>query len=201
MQHVTIKSPMFDTIMIDPLANRIITLIDKIPCEMKVLELRLSAGFTQCYIAAGFVRKFRLGLPTWLCLPDSLNDIDAWSALINDALRLNRLFVRAQLQEWLPELNWQVRNQAACTPEMGMGLTKVHWMRCVTGQRKRRRRKQSPTGEIECISAFGLESLFWFKESHRPNRNKDVFDQRVQSKNWLTHLAQVNDWKQLTIND
>jgi hypothetical protein len=54
--------------------------------------------------------------------------------------------------------------------------------------------KQNLDGDIECISAFGLESLFDFKITQNPNRSRDVFDQRVQSKNWLTH------WPKLTIS-
>ncbi len=49
------------------------------------------------------------------------------------------------------------------------------------------------TGELECISAFGLNSLFNLQLSHNPQRDKAVFNQRVKSKAWL------KQWPLLTI--
>ncbi|MDN2665888.1 nucleotidyltransferase family protein [Vibrio sp. 14N.309.X.WAT.E.F5] len=181
--------------MIDPLANRIITLIKQDPLRMKVLDCVSQLGLPQCHIAAGFVRNLVWDYIHGFDSPTPLNDIDVIYFDPSDTSYESALRYEVQLQGWLPELNWQVRNQASMHTRNGdkpyqstLGAMS-YWPEKETAIAV----KQNPTGEIECISAFGLESLFDLKITPNPNRRKDVFDQRVQSKNWLTH------WPKLTI--
>ncbi|MEZ8018934.1 nucleotidyltransferase family protein [Vibrio splendidus] len=181
--------------MSELLADRIVRLIKQDPLRMQVLDCVSQLGLPQCYIAAGFVRNLVWDYLHGYVSPTPLNDIDVIYFDPNDTSYESALRYEVQLQEWLPELNWQVRNQASMHTRNGdkpyqstLGAMS-YWPEKETAIAV----KQNPTGEIECISAFGLESLFDLKITPNPNRSKDVFDQRVQSKKWLTH------WPKLTI--
>ncbi|MEZ8045865.1 nucleotidyltransferase family protein [Vibrio sp. 10N.237.312.C02] len=181
--------------MIHPLANSIVTLIKQDPLRMQVLDCVAQLDLPQCYVAAGFVRNLVWDHLHDFDSPTPLNDIDVIYFDTIDTSYESDLRYEAQLKQRLPELNWQVRNQANMhtrngdEPYQGSLDAMRYWPEKETTVAV----KQSPTGEIECISAFGLESLFDLKITPNPNRSRDVFDQRVQSKNWLTH------WPKLTI--
>ncbi|MEZ8774331.1 nucleotidyltransferase family protein [Vibrio sp. 10N.247.310.17] len=181
--------------MIDPLANRIITLIKQDPLRMQVLDCVSQLNLPQCYVSAGFVRNLVWDYLHNYASPTPLNDIDVIYFDPIDTFYESGLRYEALLQQRLPELNWQVRNQANMhtrnedQPYQSSLDAMSYWPEKETAVAV----KQSPIGEIECISAFGLESLFDLKITPNTNRSRDVFDQRVQSKNWLTH------WPKLTI--
>ncbi|MEZ9438085.1 nucleotidyltransferase family protein [Vibrio atlanticus] len=181
--------------MIHPLAKRIVTLIKQDPLRMQVLNCVAQLDLPQCYVAAGFVRNLVWDHLHGYASPTPLNDIDVIYFDPIDTSYESDLRFEAPLKQRLPELNWQVRNQAYMHTRNGdepyqSSLDAMsYWPEKETAVAV----KQSPTGEIECISAFGLESLFDLKITPNPNRSRDVFDQRVQSKNWLTH------WPKLTI--
>ncbi|WP_373952666.1 nucleotidyltransferase family protein [Vibrio pomeroyi] len=183
--------------MTDPLAPRVITLIKQDLLRMQVLECVSQLGLPQCYVAAGFVRNRVWDHLHGFDAPTPLNDIDVIYFDRNDTPYESAIRYEAQLQESLPELNWQVRNQANMhirnkdKPYQSSLDAMSYWPEKETAIAV----KQNCDGEIECISAFGLESLFDLKITPNPNRNRDVFDQRVQSKNWLTH------WPKLTIGN
>nr|WP_253820887.1 nucleotidyltransferase family protein [Vibrio sp. 99-70-13A1] len=66
----------------------------------------------QCFIAAGFVRNV-----VWDSLhnfekPTPLNDVDVIYFDSDELHSESYLLYEAQLSSWMPELNWQVRNQA-----------------------------------------------------------------------------------------
>lgn len=128
--------------------------------------------------------------------PTPLNDIDVIYFDPNDTSYESALRYEDQLQDWLPELNLQVRNQASMHTRNGDGPYQgsldamSYWPEKETAVAV----KQSLNGDIECISSFGLESLFDLKITPNPKRNRDIFDQRAQSKGWLTQ------WPKLTIS-
>ena len=181
--------------MIHPLANNIVTLIKQDPLRMQVLDCVSQLDLPQCYVAAGFVRNLVWDHLHGFNSSTPLNDIDVIYFDHSDTSYESAIRYEAQIQQWLPELNWQVHNQANMhtrnedEPYQSSLDAMSYWPEKETAVAV----NQSPTGEIECISAFGLESLFDLKITHNPNRSRDVFDQRVQSKNWLTH------WPKLTI--
>ncbi|MBT9241712.1 nucleotidyltransferase family protein [Vibrio splendidus] len=181
--------------MIHPLANSIVTLIKQDPLRMQVLDCVAQLDLPQCYVAAGFVRNLVWDHLHGYASPTPLNDIDVIYFDPIDTSYESDLRYEAQLKQRLPELNWQVRNQANMHTRNGdesyqSSLDAMsYWPEKETAVAV----KQSLNGDIECISSFGLESLFDLKITPNPNRSRDVFEQRVQSKNWLTH------WPKLTI--
>jgi len=182
--------------MIHPLANHIVTLIKQDPLRMQVLDCVAHLDLPQCYVAAGFVRNLVWDHLHGYSSPTPLNDIDVIYFDPIDTSYESDLRYEAQLKQRLPELNWQVRNQANMHTRNGdesyqSSLDAMsYWPEKETAVAV----KQSLNGDIECISSFGLESLFDLQITPNPKRNRDIFDQRVQSKNWLTQ------WSKLTIS-
>ncbi|PTO51743.1 nitrate reductase [Vibrio splendidus] len=182
--------------MIHPLANSIVTLIKQDPLRMQVLDCVAQLDFPQCYVAAGFVRNLVWDHLHGYASPTPLNDIDVIYFDPIDTSYESDLRYDAQLKQRLPELNWQVRNQANMHTKNGdesyqSSLDAMsYWPEKETAVAV----KQSLNGDIECISSFGLESLFDLQITPNPKRNRDIFDQRVQSKYRLTQ------WSKLTIS-
>ncbi|WP_454441116.1 nucleotidyltransferase family protein [Vibrio bathopelagicus] len=180
--------------MSEPLAKLVTRLIKQDPLRMQVLGCVSLLGLPQCYIAAGFVRNRVWDHLHGFDSPTPLNDIDVIYFDRSDTSYESAIRYEAQLQQWLPELDWQVRNQANMhtrngdKPYQSVLDAMSYWPEKETAVGV----KQSLTGDIECISAFGLESLFDLKITPNPNRSRDVFDQRVQSKNWLSHWPKLN---------
>ncbi|MEZ9717908.1 nucleotidyltransferase family protein [Vibrio cyclitrophicus] len=179
--------------MIDPLANSIVTLIKQDPLRMQILDCVAQLGLPQCYVAAGFVRNLVWDHLHGHASPTPLNDTDVIYFDTIDTSYESDLRYEALLKQRLPELNWQVRNQACMHTRNGdepyqSSLDAMsYWPEKETAVAL----KQSLTGDIECISSFGLESLFDLQITPNPKRNRDIFDQRVQSKNWLTHWSKL----------
>ncbi|PTP83124.1 nucleotidyltransferase family protein [Vibrio splendidus] len=182
--------------MIHPLANSIVTLIKQDPLRIQVLDCVAQLDLPQCYVAAGFVRNLVWDHLHDFDSPTPLNDIDVIYFDTIDTSYESDLRYEALLKQRLPELNWQVRNQAYMhtrngdEPYQGSLDAMSYWPEKETAVAV----KQSLNGDIECISSFGLESLFDLQITPNPKRNRDIFDQRVQSKNWLTQ------WSKLTIS-
>ncbi|EKG46506.1 hypothetical protein VCHC50A1_3287, partial [Vibrio cholerae HC-50A1] len=90
----------------------IVDLIRKDPIRLEALECVYQLELPQCYIAAGFVRNL-----VWDSLHHNvkltaLNDIDV---IFFDADRLDSDYEKSlelKLSEQMPQLNWQVKNQA-----------------------------------------------------------------------------------------
>ncbi|ERM57259.1 hypothetical protein M565_ctg5P0230 [Vibrio cyclitrophicus FF75] len=160
---------------------------------MQILDCVAQLGLPQCYVAAGFVRNLVWDHLHGHASPTPLNDIDVIYFDTIDTSYESDLRYEALLKQRLPELNWQVRNQACMHTRNGdepyqSSLDAMsYWPEKETAVAL----KQSLTGDIECISSFGLESLFDLQITPNPKRNRDIFDQRVQSKNWLTHWSKL----------
>lgn len=182
--------------MTELFANRLITLTKKDPLRMQVLDCVSQLGLPQCYVAAGFVRNLVWDHLHGFDVPTPLNDIDVIYFDRSDTSYESAIRYETQLQEWLPELNWQVRNQANMHTRNGdvPYQSSLDAMSYWPEQETAIAVKQNLGGDIECISAFGLESLFNLKITPNPNRSRNTFDQRVRSKNWLAQ------WPKLTIS-
>ncbi|MEZ8034646.1 nucleotidyltransferase family protein [Vibrio crassostreae] len=182
--------------MIHPLANRIVTLIKQDPLRMQVLDCVAQLDLPQCYVAAGFVRNLAWDHLHDYASPTPLNDIDVIYFDPIDTSYESTLRYEDLLKQRLPELNWQVRNQACMhirngdKPYQSSLEAMSFWPEKETAVGI----KQKLAGEIECISAFGLESLFDLQITPNPKRSREIFDQRVQSKDWLIQ------WPKLTIS-
>lgn len=157
-----------------------------------VASLNLPDG----YIAAGFVRNM-----VWDWLHDDhsmtpLNDVDViYFDRENTSDRQQRDY-ECQLSEMMPNLHWQVRNQATMhirngdSPYKNTRDAMGYWPEKETAVAVR----IAVDGQLICMSAFGLETLFQGKITHNPKRDLNTFEQRVASKGWLTQ------WSKLRIN-
>lgn len=94
------------------LENKLAQLLTEDPLRIQALESVRSLALPDCYIAAGFVRNL-----VWDHLyqkhnPTPLNDLDVVYFDPNELEEQTYLKYEAQLNALMPELNWQVRNQA-----------------------------------------------------------------------------------------
>jgi len=169
----------------ESLLSDIVHLIKADSQRMKVLEAMASLQLPDCYVAAGFVRNLVWDyLHGFECTP--LSDVDviyfdpAQAFLVDD--------LQHRLSALLPHVNWQVKNQAIMHVRNGdeayMNSTDamMHWPEKETAIGV----KLTENNSIEVAAPFGLTSLFDGCISYNNKRPLSVFEQRVQSKNWLT---------------
>ncbi len=165
----------------------IVDLIRKDPIRLEALECVYQLELPQCYIAAGFVRNL-----VWDSLHHNvkltpLNDIDV---IFFDADSLDSDYEKSlelKLSEQMPQLNWQVKNQAKMhlqngdNPYQSTLDAMSYWPEKETAVAVRK----VENDRYECISAFGFESLFQGFITHNPKRAYGTFENRVKSKGWL----------------
>jgi len=167
--------------------ERIIKLIQSDGLRLKALAHVDSLRLPQCYIAAGFIRNLVWDFLHNKLAPTPLNDIDVIYFDCYESNPNKYKEYEAKLTELLPQLNWQVRNQALMhtrnndEPYKSTIDAMSYWPEKETaiGIRK------LPSGEYDCIAAFGFDSLFNLQVTYNPKRLKSVFEYRINSKNWL----------------
>ncbi|MGR5209085.1 nucleotidyltransferase family protein [Vibrio rotiferianus] len=161
--------------------------------RMRALECVRSLALPDCYIAAGFVRNL-----VWDHLhqkqnPTPLNDLDVVYFDPNELDEKTYLKYEAQLKALMPELNWQVRNQANMhlrngdKPYQNTLDAMSYWPEKETAVAAR----LNENNQIECISAFGFTSLFDGHITYNPKRTITLFESRVESKDWLITWPQL----------
>jgi hypothetical protein len=159
------------------------------PFRMEVLEC-LQSVFPQGYVAAGFLRNL-----VWDKLHGKntqLNDIDV--IYFDKAQSTKAQDIQRALHRAIP-LPWQVKNQASMHQRNGdpayLNLTDAmrHWPEKETAVAVKLSRQPQ---QFEFISAFGLSRLFCLSVTPNPLRDKDVFNARVNSKQWLTHWPNLH---------
>ncbi|MGR4989090.1 nucleotidyltransferase family protein [Vibrio rotiferianus] len=161
--------------------------------RMRALECVRSLALPDCYIAAGFVRNL-----VWDHLhqkqnPTPLNDLDVVYFDPNELDEKTYLKYEAQLKALMPELNWQVRNQANMhlrngdKPYQNTLDAMSYWPEKETAVAAR----LNENNQIECISAFGFTSLFDGHITYNPKRTMTLFESRVESKDWLITWPQL----------
>ena len=167
--------------------DRIVELIKQDPVRVKALECVSKLGLPQCYIAAGFVRNLVWDALHGFDVATPLNDADViyFSPDENDPNAY--LQYESQLKQLMPEINWQVRNQALMhirngdLPYTSSLDAMSYWPEQETAVAIR----QVTPDTYECIAAFGYESLFGYCVTHNPKRSRETFENRVNSKGWL----------------
>jgi hypothetical protein len=92
--------------------NRIIRLIEQDDVRVKALKSVASLSLPQCYIAAGFIRNLVWDSLHGKQTPTPLNDVDVIYYDASESNENENLEFEARLLTLMPELNWQVRNQA-----------------------------------------------------------------------------------------
>ncbi len=175
------------------LEDKLAQLLAGDPLRTQALECVRSLALPDCYIAAGFVRNL-----VWDHLhqkhnPTPLNDLDVVYFDPNELDEQAYLEYEAQLNALMPKLNWQVRNQANMhlrngdEPYQSTLDAMSYWPEKETAVAARLNEKN----QIECISAFGFESLFESQITYNPKRKLALFQSRVESKNWLITWPQL----------
>ena len=173
--------------------DRVIQLIKQDHVRIKALESVASLDLPECYIAAGFIRNLVWDSLHGKQTPTPLNDVDV---IYYDATESNEnTYVEheARLSALMPELNWQVRNQAKMhlrngdQPYLNSIDAMSYWPEKETAVAIRQLENQ----DYECVSVFGFDSLFDLKLSHNTKRTKAIFEHRVKSKQWLNHWPKL----------
>lgn len=173
----------------------IVKLIEQDSLRMKALDCVASLNLPNAYIAAGFVRNLVWDDLHQKNVSTPLNDVDVIyfdsEALNSD----NDKVYEMQLSQLMPEVNWQVRDQAFMhvrngdRPYLNILDAMSFWPEKETAVAIRR----VDDGIYECLSAFGFDSLFQLLLTHNPKRSKAIFDKRVSTKQWL------NVWPKLVV--
>ena len=175
--------------------DRIVELIESDVLRLNALDCVRLLELPECYIAAGFVRNLVWDDLHHKSEPTPLNDVDVIYFDLNESNPNKFIEYESRLTELLPQLNWQVRNQALMhlrnndEPYKNSLDAMSYWPEKETaiGIRK------LPNGDFDCISAFGFESLFKLQVTYNPKRLKSVFEHRIKSKGWL------NKWHNLIV--
>ncbi|USD43426.1 nucleotidyltransferase family protein [Vibrio sp. SCSIO 43135] len=171
----------------------VVQLVERDDMRVKALECVYSLMLPQCYIAAGFVRNLVWDHLHGYEKSTALNDVDV---IYFDGQETDQQLLREyehRLTKMMPELNWQVRNQAWMhvrnndKPYSSSLDAMSHWVEKETAVAIRKR----DDGEYECLAAFGWESLWALELTHNPKRSESLFIERVTSKGWLTHWPKL----------
>ena len=173
----------------------IVKLIKQDSLRMKALDYVASLNLPNAYIAAGFVRNLVWDNLHQKNISTPLNDVDV-IYFDSEALNTNNdKMCEIKLRQLMPEINWQVKNQALMhirngdRPYLNIVDAMSFWPEKETAVAIRR----VDDGIYECLSAFGFDSLFQLLVTHNPKRSKAIFDKRVSTKQWL------NVWPKLVV--
>lgn len=173
--------------------DRIITLIEKDELRVKALYCVQQLNLPHCYLAAGFVRNLVWDHLHQKLISTPLNDVDV---IYFDETESNPDFykiIESELSLLMPELNWEVRNQAIMhkrngdKPYLNIIDAMSYWPEKETAVAIRK----LDDGRYECIAAFGFESLFNLQVTHNPKRSLEIFSDRVTSKSWLAQWSNL----------
>ncbi|WP_299695830.1 nucleotidyltransferase family protein [uncultured Vibrio sp.] len=173
--------------------DRIVELIKQDPVRVKALECVSKLGLPQCYIAAGFVRNLVWDALHGFNVATPLNDADVIYFDPDENDTKAYLQYESQLKKLMPEVNWQVRNQALMhirngdLPYKSSLDAMSYWPEQETAVAVRLVAPDS----YECIAAFGYESLFDYCVTHNPKRSRETFENRVNSKGWLVRWSSL----------
>ncbi len=166
--------------------DKIVELIKQDPVRVEALNCVSQLGLPQCYIAAGFVRNLVWDSLHGFEVYTPLNDVDVIYFDPNESNPDSYLIYEAQLKNGMPQLNWQVRNQALMHVRNGDSpyTSSLDAMRYYPEKETAIAIRQTAQAEYECIAAFGFTSLFNFYVTHNPKRSRESFENRINSKGW-----------------
>ncbi|EGQ8527985.1 TPA: nucleotidyltransferase family protein [Vibrio parahaemolyticus] len=166
--------------------DNIVELIKQDRVRLKALDCVAKLDLPQCYIAAGFVRNLVWDSLHGFKIPTPLNDIDVIYFDPNEQPN-SYLHYESVLTEQMPDLNWQVRNQATMHSRNGdlPYTSSLDAMSYWPEQETAIGIRQISPDCYECISAFEFESLFDLCVTYNPKRSLETFENRVNSKGWL----------------
>ncbi|CAM3844449.1 hypothetical protein VA7868_04587 [Vibrio aerogenes CECT 7868] len=162
---------------------------------MKALECVRLLGLPDCYIAAGFLRNL-----VWDHQHDKpnatpLNDVDVIYFDKKEPQPARYLHYEQLLKAMLPQVQWQVRNQARMHVRNGDAPyhSSLDAMRYWPEKETAVAVRLLDDGSLDYLAAFDFNSLFAGKVTHNPRRDYAIFVQRVNTKGWL------NQWPKLRL--
>jgi len=166
---------------------KIIALIKQDALRVEALEYVYQLNLPECYLAAGFVRNMVWDHLHQKTTSSPLNDMDVIYFDFNESDDEAYLKYEAQLRMKMPDVNWQVRNQAKMHSRNGDKSYKstIDAMSFWPEKETAVAICKTINNSYECISAFGFESLFALQVTHNPKRDLTLFEHRVKSKEWL----------------
>lgn len=174
--------------------EKVIQLVKQDPLRVQALDCVKQLDLPQCYLAAGFVRNL-----VWDHLHDKriltpLNDIDVIYFDSDEVDDSRYLDLELHLSQIMPDVRWQVRNQARMhirngdQPYQDIVDAMSYWPEKETAVAIRKLSEH----RYQCISAFGFESLFELDVTYNPKRRRLEFEERLEAKEWLTHWPKLN---------
>jgi len=164
------------------------------PLRLQALKCLNLLNLSQGYIAAGFVRNMVWDHLHHKSVITPLNDVDVIYFDLNEQDPKKYQHYQENLQKMMPQLKWQVRNQALMHKRNGDQPYKSsldamgYWPEKETAVAI----SQLATGEFDCIAAFGFDSLFNLQISHNPKREQHIFEQRISEKDWFEHWPMLS---------
>lgn len=152
--------------------------------RMSVLKEVAKLHLPECLVAAGFVRNL-----VWDNIhgyaSTQLNDVDViYFDIIGE---FSEKTAQAQLERGMPEVKWQVKNQAKMhvhhghLPYRSVSEAMSFWPEKETAVGVRLTRE----GDIEVVAPFGIDSLLQGKLTHNKCQSLRLFEQRIERKQWL----------------
>lgn len=199
--------------MQDPLRNverlklyqRVCEIIQADSQRMSCLHALQQLALPQGYLGAGFLRNAIWDFLHQKSTPTPLNDVDVIYFDANNRQRAKDTFYEMQLNEVLPQVKWQVKNQARMHVLHGHAPYKnceeaiSYWIEketCVAialstidsvalSASARLRSSFETAGTFEILAPFGLQGNFAGTISINPKYPRpDVFNKRIQNKRW-----------------
>ncbi len=174
--------------------KQVIDLVLSDPLRVQALEALHSLDIEYAYLAAGFVRNC-----VWDALHDKpkatpLNDVDV-IYFDQHSSSEHQFQIEQQLQKIMPQLNWEVRNQALMHHKNGDRPYRdcVDAMSFWPEQETAVAIRKVAANEYQLVTAFGVQSLLGGFITPNPKRELAVCLARVKQKQWLAQ------WPRLTL--
>jgi hypothetical protein len=173
--------------------SKIIALIKQDKLRIDALECVYKLNLPDCYLAAGFLRNLVWDSLHHKKISTPLNDMDVIYFDISEVDDQAYLEYEVQLKQQMPDVNWQVRNQAKMNERNGdrAYLSSLDAMSFWPEKETAVAIRKSEQGDYDCIAAFGFDSLFNFQITLNPKRKLSVFELRISSKNWLVQWPKL----------
>lgn len=174
--------------------DKIVELIKRDPIRVEALDHVFHLRLPQCYIAAGFVRNLVWDSLHNFKVATPLNDVDVIYFDPDEPDPHAYLEYEAQLKGCMPQLNWQVRNQAKMHERNGDKpyQSSVDAMRYWPEKETAVAVRQIGLNQYELVAGFGIESLLSYCITHNPRRSRATFETRVNSKGWLVRWPSLS---------
>lgn len=166
--------------------DRIKNILLKDKNRVEILKIVNELKLPQCYVAAGFIRNLIWDY-THGYISTKLNDIDVIYYNDNEVDNTKSLEIEKKLNYKYPSYCWDVKNQALMHTKNNDNKYKntldamSYWPEKETAIGVR----YIKNNNFEIITAFDIELQFLNTITHNPKRSLEVFNKRINNKNWL----------------